>query len=228
MSMIDWAEREVAIACKRERKGNGTPEGEWDYGCACYESALKAYKSLMDDGHSGYSWNVTKHILMRLMDGRPLTPFEDTEDIWSDCYRCEDDDYTAYQCKRMSSLFKYVYDDGSVKYHDVDRYYCVDVDNPDDTYTSGLPGRIIDEMFPITMPYFPPSGKYKVVCEDILFDPKNGDFDAKAILYVVEPNGNRIDINRYFDCRGEGWKEIDYDTWYELKLMSNSWKEAED
>ena len=36
-----WAEKEVEIACENERKASGTKEGEWDYGCACYESALK-------------------------------------------------------------------------------------------------------------------------------------------------------------------------------------------
>lgn len=30
MNMLDWAKKEVEIACKRER-GNA-PEGEWDYG----------------------------------------------------------------------------------------------------------------------------------------------------------------------------------------------------
>lgn len=53
MNLADWAKREVEIACKRER--NGKPEEKWDYGVACYESAYKAYMSLMGDGHSGYS-----------------------------------------------------------------------------------------------------------------------------------------------------------------------------
>ena len=51
-----WAEREVEIACKHE-----TPDrkpGEWDYGCFCYESALKALKSLYEDGHSIFSIRI--------------------------------------------------------------------------------------------------------------------------------------------------------------------------
>ena len=48
MTLTEWAENEVKIACERERKSSGN-SGEWDYGCACYESALKAYKSLMED-----------------------------------------------------------------------------------------------------------------------------------------------------------------------------------
>lgn len=50
MSMMEWAKREVEIASKRER--GDKPESEWDYGCACYDSALKAFESLCGDGHS--------------------------------------------------------------------------------------------------------------------------------------------------------------------------------
>lgn len=42
-----WAEREVEIACKHEAPDR--KPGEWDYGCACYESALKAFQSLCED-----------------------------------------------------------------------------------------------------------------------------------------------------------------------------------
>lgn len=35
MSMIEWAENEVRIACERENPNR--KEGEFDYGCACYD-----------------------------------------------------------------------------------------------------------------------------------------------------------------------------------------------
>lgn len=66
MNMLDWAKREVELACKRENPDR--KPGEWDYGCACYESALKALKSLLEDGHSGFSISLTKQILNRLID----------------------------------------------------------------------------------------------------------------------------------------------------------------
>ena len=44
MSMIEWAENEVKIACAKEAPDR--KDGEFDYGCCCYESALKAFKSL--------------------------------------------------------------------------------------------------------------------------------------------------------------------------------------
>lgn len=80
MSMMEWAKREVEIASKRER--GDKPESEWDYGCACYDSALKAFESLCGDDHSGFSIGITKGILNRLIDGKPLTPIEDTEEVW--------------------------------------------------------------------------------------------------------------------------------------------------
>ena len=208
MSMTEWAEREVELACARERKFS-SEKCEWDYGCACYQSALKAYKSLMEDGHSGYSFSLTKHILIRLMDELPLTPIEDTDDIWNHCIdRNNDEKYSEYQCKRKSSLFKRVYDDGRVTYSDIYSHYCVSLDNPSSTYHSGLVRRIVDEMFPVTMPYMP--GKpFKVICEDILTDEKNGDFDTVAIYDAVRPDGETIVINRYFKESEDGWTEID-------------------
>ena len=77
-----WAENEVAIAWRREKPDR--KDGEWDYGCACYESALKAFGSLCEDGHSGFSIGLTKAILNRLINNKPLLPIEDTDEVWSD------------------------------------------------------------------------------------------------------------------------------------------------
>ena len=106
MSMQTWAEKEIEIACKREREDSGVEnDGDWDYGCACYESALKAYKSLMGDDHSGFSINMTKHILNRLIDGKPLTPIEDTPDVWNDISdRNDEEGYVCYQYKRIGDI----------------------------------------------------------------------------------------------------------------------------
>ncbi len=219
MSMQTWAEKEIEIACQRERADSKVEDGDWDYGCACYESALKAYKSLMSDGHSGFSIGMTKHILNRLIDGKPLTPIEDTEDVWNDIIdRNDEEGYICFQCRRMSSLFKYVYADGTVEYKDVNRYYCVNINNTEVAYYSGmvtsilLVQRIIDEMFPITMPYFP--GKpIKVYCEDFLTDRKIG------IFYAIKPDGGKIEINRFFKESEDGWDEIDEVEYNERKTI---------
>ena len=222
-NMLEWAKREIELACKRER-GN-RPKDEFDYGCACYASALKAFKSLMRDGHSGMSIGCTKHILNRLLDGKVLTPIEDTPDIWNDCARYEYEiGYSTQQCKRMSSLFKYIYDDGTVKYKDINRFVCADKDRPSLTWHSGLIDKILDEKFPITMPYMPSDRPFMVYCSEALTDPKNGDFDTVAIWYVKKPNGDREEINRFFKEGEDDWIEIDateYQKRKEMEVITN-------
>ena len=109
--MKSWAEKEVELACKHAKPDR--KESEFDYACACYESALKAYNSLMEDGHSAASIQFTKDILNRLIDGKPIMPIEDTDDIW--LTGVDFGDYVSYQCSRMSSLFKKVYNDEKKK-----------------------------------------------------------------------------------------------------------------
>ena len=204
MSMLEWAKREVEIACKNENPDR--KEGEFDYGCACYEGALKAFETLCNQGHSGMSIKFTQHILNRLIDGRPLTPIEDTPDVWNHVADVNDGT-VEYQCNRMPSLFKKVHTDGSVEYTDVGRVYGVDIHNPDLTYSSGLLTKIINEMFPITMPYMPPSKSYKITTTDFLVDPKNGDFDTMALFTLTKPNGEKIEVNRYFRSPEKGEEE---------------------
>ena len=222
MNLNKWAEKEVEIACKKENPNRKVME--FDYGCACYESALKAFKSLTEDGHSGFSIEITKHILNRLIDGKPLTPIEDTDDTWDlldvNARR------TSYLCKRMSSLLKYVYNDGHIEYKDVNRVIAYDIDNPDLTYHTGLANNLVNEMYPITMPYMPCDKSFKVCFETFLIDKKHGDFDTKAVLYLTKPDGERVEINRYFrepesDIEEKhtyhGWIEISKEEYEERK-----------
>lgn len=203
MSMLNWAEKEIELACEKERK-NGEKE-EWDYGCACYESALKAYKSLTEDGHSGFSIMITKDILNRLIDGKPLTPIIDTDDIWNEVGGYEDE-CKHYQCTRMSSLFKKVYDDGTTQYSDTERIRCINVVN-NIGYYSGFVAEIINEMYPIQMPYCPKE-PIKVFCAEWLTDRQNGDFDTIGILYIQHPNEKSVSVKRFFKESESGWEEI--------------------
>ena len=222
-NMLDWAEREVAIACEKENPNK--KDVEFDYGCACFESALKAFKSLCDDCHSGFSIKMTQVILNRLIDGNPLTPIEDMDDVWN-LIENHEDGYRSYQCKRMYSLFKDVYADGTVKYDDINMSYCIDIHNPNNEYSSRLVRRIIDKMFPITMPYMP-SKPIKVYCEDFLTDKKNGDFDTVGVFYALKTENDKqekIEINRFFrapkDNEERDWVEISKEEYMQRKLES--------
>jgi len=201
MKMSEWAKREVEIACKKE---NPNWDGKsFDYGCACYQSALKAYNSLCEDGHSGMSFDLTKNILIRLMEGNPLTPITDEDFFVDGNMPYESQEYlkerglkSDLQCPRMTSLFRKETLDGKVSYTDVDR--AVFVDENGGYWGNGWVTDIIDKMFPITMPYNPSNQKYKVYGEDFLLDKRNGDYDHKAFLYVITPEGNKIELDEYY------------------------------
>lgn len=218
MNMKEWAKNEVKLACEREKRlatENGDPK-DAGYGVACYKSALKAFNSLCKDGHSGFSIGITRAILDALIDGKPLTPIEDTPEVWDSPidYR---EGYLGYQCKRMTRLFKSVDSDGRVEYDDVDRVMFVDLNNPTVSWHDSLIREIINEMFPITMPY---TGdvKYKVYGEDFLVDPTRGDYDTKGYYYIIKktPDGEeKIKLNRYFRESFEGEKET-YPGWVEI------------
>ena len=227
MSTYEWAERECRIACKRENPNyDFDKEESFDYGCSCYKSALKAYKSLCEDGHSGTSWNITKNILMRLMDDMPLTPI--TEEDFADGISLVSEDIlrksfglkSDVQCSRMPGLFRKETLDGKVKYIDIDRAYFINIDNPRLTYNSNTD--FLDEMFPITLPYYPKKGKYKIYAQDFLVDEKEGDFDTVGIFYMITPEGERIDLNIYKKYVGNEVIFIskeEYDERYEKRII---------
>ena len=201
-SLSDWADREVKIACKKE-------DG---YGAGCYKSALKAFHSLMDDGHSGCSIGFTQAILNRLIEGKPLTPIDDDPDLWNECFGYGEEK-TVYQNSRMFSLFKNVFPDGTVKFHDIDRETLVEIedDGTETTWHSGLASKLVDEIVgPITLPYYPKAKPYKVYAKQ--FDSVNaevGCFDTSHIIKIVDPDGNEIPCERFYAETVDDMVEID-------------------
>lgn len=194
-----WASQEVEMACQREKEASEDTD-DWDYGVACYKSALRAFECLYRDGHSGFSIQITKSILNRLIDGKCLTPIEDTPDIWSDITsECNwKEGYQEYQCKRMSSLFKEVAPDGTATYSDTERVCGININTPNAAFSNGFMTRLVDKIFPITMPYLPAGKKYRVFSEDFLVDPKNGDYDTVGYHYILTPDDKKVELNRYF------------------------------
>ena len=220
MSTYTWAEQECRLACKQENPNFDFDSDDFDYGCSCYKSALKAYKSLIEDGHSRMSFSFTRDILERLMRDEPLTPITD-DDFKCGNYLYPDEQLSSMglkseiQCPRMSSLFRKETIDGEVTYTDLDRAYCIDIEKPSDTFSSSA-SNIVDELFPIKMPYLPEKGKYKVYVQSFLTDKKNGDLDTRGIIYLITPDGKRIDINRYYTEKEGKLVEISKDEYDEL------------
>ena len=220
MGTYTWAEQECRLACKQENPNFDFDSDDFDYGCSCYKSALKAYKSLAEDGHSGMSFSFTRDILERLMRHEPLTPITD-DDFNGGNYLYPDEQLVSMglksdiQCPRMSSLFRKETVDGKVTYFDIDRSYCVNVERPSDTFSSSA-SNIVDELFPIKMPYLPERGKYKVYVQTFLTDRKHGGFDTQGVLYLITPDGKRIDINRFYTEKNGKMVEISIDEYEEL------------
>ena len=207
-----WAEEEIRLACNI----NG------EYARACYNSAIRAYKSLLKDGHSGASIHLTHEILNRLIDMKPLTAIEDVPEVWNDISMRKSDEGTVeqYQCKRMSSLFKDVYNDGTVKFTDVDRVSCIDIDNPTISWHCRLGDNIVDELFPIEMPYYPTKDPYKLYKEDFLVDPENGDYDTQGFFYLITPYGDKIEVNKFYKEQDSEWVEIEVEEYNDRKIKN--------
>lgn len=129
----------------------------------------------------------------------------------------------------MSSLFKKVYKDGSIKYDDVYRTRASYSPEAMSCWFSPLASRVIDEMFPISFPYIG-DYKYMVHGERFLVNSKNGDFDTVSLLYVdvVGPHGTtKIKLDRYFresedgeEERYPGWVEISRSAFYRRRKLN--------
>lgn len=210
-----WAKNEIENICKKDNPDFDIFSDDFDYDWSCYKSAFKAYRSICNDGHSGMSYGFTRNILIKLLNEQPLTPIVD-EDFSHDLggtiqYPLESEEYlkerglkSDIQCPRRSGLFRTETLDGKVTYTDIDRSYCFDIEHPSNTY-HGFGCSIVDELFPITMPYMPSAKKYEVATREFLVDKSHGDFDTIEIAYINTPEGEKVDVNRYFtDGRNVG------------------------
>ena len=197
----EWAKKELEIAKK---------EFNWDkdgYQMMCAESAYRAYCGLLSDGHSGYSWEVTSSILRKFLNREPLTPIIDTDDIWSPCTW----DKGTYQCERYSSLFKTIQPDGLVVYHDNDRVV-VSYEDSNALWGNGFVSRLIDDMYPIEMPYIPRKNLYIIHAKEgqYIHTASNRKCDLLALIYLENTAENKTEsILRYFKyVPSEGYTEI--------------------
>lgn len=203
-----WAKKEIEIAMKNDK---GESELYNALKRQTYESALNAYDALCNDGHSGFSIHLTMEILNRLVKGLPLTSITEDNVEWQDI-TLPNDKYKKYQSARYTSLFKEVHMiDGKevIKYKDIRRTVGVNINYPKCCFSSGLMDRVINEMLPIELPYYPMGSQIKVYTEDFLSDAENGDFDTVGIFYAIFPDGEKREINRYFHFDKKETIEID-------------------
>ncbi len=91
----------------------------------------------------------------------------------------------------------------------------------------GFACKIVEEMFPITMPYYPTVEKYKVYTEGFIakgFEGDDVDYNTICISYVITPENKRVEINRYFGQKDNKMVEIN-ESEYKRRLANKKEKE---
>ena len=208
MSLDIWAKREVELA-KNEALKSGADNCSAHYICECLNSALKAFNSLREDGHSGASMEQMLMFLQRLVRGLPLTPI-DEDTIWVKSAISESGTVT-YQCARMTDLFKDVDKEGNITYTDVHRVVCVNKDDPKSpVWYNGFVSKIINSIYPIKFPYYTSSDPIIAYVSEHTTSLSE-DFDTMCIDSVKLNSGEIVDVKRFFkeDTNINSWVEID-------------------
>lgn len=225
-TLKNWALKEIDLAKNLEGDEN-------EY----YNAAYLAFCDFLDRTEHLDKPGIAKMIFTQLLHKEPLTPIEDDEDNWvivegfDPAAGNDNPGWTIYQCKRRPTLFKKVtYDrktgekDG-VKFSDTGRYICIDI-NTEQMYTGGIGPAILDELFPISMPYSP-LGKIKIFTEDFkCHEDFDGDFDTVGILYFRMPDGQMKEIKRCFkeDYKTHEMKEINMTEYLARKKKAEGMK----
>ena len=181
MTMSELAKKEIELFKKKQDM----------YGQMCADSAFRAFMSMANDSHSGFSWDVTSGILIRLLYALPLTSITDEAFLDQDGLFQESPDSlrkrglkSSLECNRLCSVFRNETLDGRVSYTDIDRVMCYDEENPGVSFTCGIGTKIVDKMFPITMPYYPTVTKYIVMFKD------------EKPIWVKTPDGEKIPVDK--------------------------------
>ena len=217
------AEKEVKILKEELEKEHPGSTYIWD-------TTLKVYKTLISKhpyiftSDFGYRNRVLQNI-QELAGGFPLTAIDNTNADWQEIPNGaltkmrKANVVEKYRSGRLSSLFKEVYKDGHVEYHD---NYRVTTENfiTGTEYVFGLSNLIYDEMYPIKMPYNHKSEwGAKVYIHDFVSDPedKESNFDTIAVLFAKEPGGKIVSINHYFRVPNDD-EEPTYGNWVEIKF----------
>lgn len=208
-----WAEER-----KAEEKASKGADDEFliGYACSCVDSAAKAYKAMLDVEKPVP--DRAKELLNRLIEGKPLSPITDDDfkialddasgdwEVYSNDWLKENRMKSYVQCPRMFSLFREEDLDGNVTYSDVER--AVYKDQRGDTWNSGETTRLVDRMFPITLPYYPADKRFVVHGRECYMegdvdksDEHRGTTNVRYYDYLITPEGKRIELNIKIDER---------------------------
>lgn len=191
------------------------------YETACYLTAINAFHEI-ESGEVGNT-GLIRDTLIRLMDGLPLTPIDDDPETWINM----DDErgwkyptHTVFRSTRYFHLYKIVLKNGEVRYEDARSVLLVDDSEKvilkpllclENGFYNNPAEIIVNELFPISLPYIPSKEQFKVVCfySDDLFWVKR----------IIDKSGNAITVNRYYQLildapKHMAWVEIGKTKYY--------------
>lgn len=172
-----------------------------DYGISCYESAVKVIEAFEHEmevgGHSGLSASITKSLIISWLNGEPIYPIED-DDFEEIATHKDAKEYY------FEGVFKTVYPDGKVEYHDVNRVIYHDTYNGKDaTFYSGIVNNLVDEYVgKITIPYKREKihvygvDRYLGKNGEDLTEENPGETNSRFINYILKEDGTKITVNK--------------------------------
>ena len=98
-----------------------------------------------------------------------------------------DDNFNTYQCSRLTSLFKEVYNDGDIKYFDVNGYEMYNLDptlpKNDGACYNGFVNSVMDDLYPLEMPYVAPLKKPAVYFAGGFMS--ENEFDKVMVMGII-------------------------------------------
>lgn len=169
----------------------------------CYEAALKAYNTLLLEDKKGFDciFDVSKKVLDRLLDRKPLTPLHEEDANWGEPWKKGENGDQCAQSERYSALFKTTHADGSLEYDDVDRCYSHERLSGD-SFHCGFDRKVLNDIDPITFPYQPYNHPIMMDVEEFDFE----DNSYRAVYMAVYPDGKVTEINRFVKITDENMK----------------------
>ncbi len=123
--------------------------------------------------------------------------------------------------------------DGTVKYSDVDRFVCVDMDNPRNRFynlfMAEKAGEAESKVAKIEFPYTPPRRPIEIWCEQLLTDYTNFFHDTiriDSLRYIDPETGLHVQdrIDRCFKEEGTKMVKITRSEWDERKKLADELK----
>lgn len=114
------------------------------------ENIIDLLAVLGTQGHSGGSIGYALSRFTQLAKFKALSPIIDVPETWGECYHVGPEEQQNFQCRRMSSVFKEVSKDGTIRYTDIDSVVYQE-EGTDYYFTRGSTDDTV-----ITMPYIPP------------------------------------------------------------------------